>query len=377
MNAREEAVAAAPGQAPVEEREERFPCGQCGASLRYAPGQVWMSCSYCGLEQEIPGADTARQHDTLAPLALSTALDHDPPEALLEETRVLSCRNCGAEVEFEPAVHADECPFCGTPVITGTGRNRHLKPQGLVPFQLGEAEARKRFEAWLAGLWFAPGGLKDYARGDNRFSGIYVPYWAFDADSRSSYSGERGTSYRVGSGKDARTEIRWTRVSGRVARAFRNLTVMASESLPRRYVRGLEPWDLSRVEPYRSEFLSGFRAEAYTVGVAAGHAIARARMEEVIAGDVRRAIGGERQRVHRIDTEFSDETVKHVLLPIWVAAYRYRDRSFRFVINAQSGRVRGERPWSPTKIALAVAAALLAAALLAYSGVFDAIETGL
>ena len=353
--------------APAAEVEERrFPCGQCGANLRYAPGQTWMSCSYCGFEQEIPGACPEARSAALRPLDLRAALAAPPPESEMEETRVLSCTNCGAQVEFEPSVHAAECPFCSTPVVADTGTHRHIKPQAVLPFKLTEAEARAAFAKWLKGLWFAPNGLARYARGDNRFAGIYVPYWSFDADTRSSYRGERGTYYYTGSGKNRRRQIRWTPASGKVARRFEDLLVMAAQSLPRRYVRALEPWQLFDLQPYDTSFLSGFRAEGYTVQLNDGFAIARERMDETIRGDVRRAIGGDVQRIHQIDTDHSNEMFKHLLLPIWVAAYRYRDKSFRFVVNAQTGRVRGERPWSWIKIALATLLVAVAIGIFIY-----------
>ena len=348
--------------APEQASEQRFPCAQCGANLRYTPGQTWMSCSYCGHEQEIPGACEVTRRAVLAPLDLHATLAAPPPPAAMEETRVLNCTNCGAQVEFEPSVHAAECPFCATPVVTDTGKHRHIKPQGLLPFRLTEDEAKAAFAKWLKGLWFAPNGLARFARGDNRFAGIYVPYWSFDADTRSSYRGERGTYYYTGSGKNRKRRIRWTPVSGRTRRRFDDLLVMAAQSLPRRYVRALEPWQLGDLQPYDNRFLSGFRAEGYTVQLRDGWSIGRERMDQVIRGDVRRAIGGDAQRIHQIDTNTSNEMFKHLLLPLWVAAYRYRDRSFRFVVNAQTGRVRGERPWSKIKIALA---ALLGALIVA------------
>lgn len=351
----------------VDAEERRFPCAQCGANLRYAPGQTWMSCSYCGHEQEIPGACPEARAAALRPLDLHATLAAPSlPASQMEETRVLNCTNCGAQVEFEPSVHAAECPFCGTPVVTDTGTHRHIKPQAVLPFRLTEDEARAAFARWLKGLWFAPNGLARYARGDNRFAGIYVPYWSFDADTRSSYRGERGTYYYTGSGRNRRRRIRWTPASGRVARRFDDLLVMAAQSLPRRYVRALEPWRLADLQPYSADFLSGFRAEGYTVSLKDGAAIAHERMDEVIRGDVRRAIGGDVQRIHTISTDHANEMFKHLLLPIWVAAYRYRDRSYRFVVNAQTGQVRGERPWSWIKIALATLLAAIVIGTVAY-----------
>lgn len=348
----------------------RFPCEQCGAQLRYAPGQRRLTCQYCGHDQDIPHDEAARS-TALQTLDLREALaNHLPPDAI-EETRVLGCSNCGAQVQFDPAQHAKQCPFCGTPVVTDTGTHRHIKPAAVLPFELTEKQAHDAMRTWLGRLWFAPSKLKDYARSDgSRLDGLYVPYWAFDSDTRSRYTGERGDAYyetrtvqRDGKTVTERVrKIRWSRVSGRVARDFRDVLVMASQSLPRKYTRALEPWMLDQLAPYTPGFLSGFRAEGYTVELPDSHALGIERMNEVIAQDVRRDIGGDEQRVHSVDTDHDNERFKHLLLPIWMAAYRYRGKTYRFVVNGQTGKVQGERPWSAWKIAGAVALAVVLAA---------------
>jgi hypothetical protein len=161
-------------------------------------------------------------------------------------------------------------------------------------------------------------------------------------------------------------KVRWRAVSGRVSRFFDDVLVLASQSLPKRYTDALEPWDLSQMEPYRPEFLAGFRAEGYQVDLEAGFAEARLRMDRVIERDVKFDIGGDRQRIGRIDTTLSDVTFKHVLLPVWMAAYKYRGQSYRFVINGRTGRVQGERPYSAWKIAGAVLLGLILAGGIGY-----------
>jgi hypothetical protein len=81
---------------------------------------------------------------------------------------------------------------------------------------------------------------------------------------------------------------------------------------------------------------------------------------------VRRDIGGDQQRIGQVETQVGQLTFKHILLPVWLAAYRYRGRSFRFVINARTGEVEGERPYSAVKIGFVIALALLVALLLAW-----------
>jgi len=77
-------------------------------------------------------------------------------------------------------------------------------------------------------------------------------------------------------------------------------------------------------------------------------------MDGEIRSTVRRDIGGDHQRVHSVRTQYSNVTFKHILLPIWLSAYRYRDKAYRFLINARTGEVQGERPWSWVKITAAV-----------------------
>ncbi len=144
------------------------------------------------------------------------------------------------------------------------------------------------------------------------------------------------------------------------------MLVLASKSLPKRYTDALQPWDLEALEPYQPEYLAGFRAEGYTVDLQDGFTEARAIMDRRIERDVRFDIGGDRQRIHKIETQINDVTFKHILLPVWLAAYKYRGKTYRFVVNGRTGRVQGERPWSAWKIAVAIVLGLIVAGAVGY-----------
>lgn len=352
--------------------EHRFPCDNCGADFRFAPREAKLICDHCGnvAELETGGPWEA----TIAELDFKTALQGALDASEIEETRILDCTSCGAQVEFDDRVHAKECPFCATPFVGGTGTHRHIKPKGLLPFHIEEEAARAAMNDWLGRLWFAPSGLQDYARKGRRMQGIYVPYWTFDAQTSSEYSGARGKVYyerrtvmRQGKRQQVNVpKVRWTPVRGRVARFFDDVLVLASQTLPTRYTEALEPWDLSELQPYAPEYIAGFRAEGYQVDLADGFTQARSAMDRVIARDVRFDIGGDRQRINRIETDIRDVTFKHVLLPVWLAAYKFRGESYRFVVNGRTGKVQGERPYSALKIAIALFIGLIIAGGLGY-----------
>lgn len=357
---------------PNDIEEHRFPCDVCGAELRFNPDTGSLTCDHCGAAEQI----TASPWDTSATTELDfkKALASELPDAEMEETRITKCDNCGAEVEFHEYDHATECPFCASPIVIGTGTHRHIKPRAVMPFFLSEKAGRNAMNDWLGRLWFAPNGLKQYARAGRKMQGIYVPYWTYDADTKSRYSGQRGTIYYVTQtykveGKTQTRQvqkIRWTNVSGRVARFFDDILVLASTSLPKKYTDALMPWDLSALEPYNAEYLAGFRAEGYSVDLETGYIEARDVMNRRIERDVKFDIGGDRQRISQLDTTVKDVTFKHILLPVWMAAYKYQGKTYRFVVNAQTGSVKGERPYSTIKIVLAVIAATVAAAAIFY-----------
>lgn len=362
-----------PGLADVTAVEKhRFPCPSCGADLRYAPELDALKCAHCGYEEKVP-----ENRGRIPELDLRAVERNALPASETEALRVAQCPSCGARIEFDADVHARECPFCASPIVTDTGVERQIKPQALLPFLISETEAREGLKRWLGRLWFAPSDLKAYARADRALDGIYIPYWTYDAETRSTYTGQRGTAHQVSrpvtvvvngrrqTAMQQHVEIRWSPASGRVARTFDDVLVLGARSLPKGFTDRLEPWDLSALTTYDPRFLAGFRAEGYTIPVDEAYGEARAIMNGVIEGDVRRDIGGDQQRVGRVDTDVGALTFKHVLLPIWVAAYRYRGRSFRFVVNGRTGDVQGERPWSSWKIGLAVAVAVLIAVLIA------------
>ncbi|MEM7752983.1 MAG: primosomal protein N' (replication factor Y) - superfamily II helicase [Pseudomonadota bacterium] len=353
--------------------EHLFPCDNCGADFRFAPGEDRLVCDHCGNTRGIESGPWSRS-EAVVEQDLVGALRAGKGTAEIEETRTSTCPNCGARTEFDPAVHAKECPFCATPVVVDTGASRQIKPAAVLPFMMDEGEARAAMTQWLGSLWFAPSGLMDYARKGRKMSGVYTPCWTFDADTQTSYRGQRGTVYherrtvtRNGKRETVNVpKVKWRRVSGRVARFFDDVLVVASTALPDRFRQGLVHWDLTRLEPYQPEYLAGFRAEAYTIELEDAFGEARNVMDRQILRDIKFDIGGDRQRVEDVDTRLSDMTFKHVLVPVWIAAYKFRGRSFRFVVNGQTGQVTGERPWSAWKIAFAVIAGLIVAAIAGY-----------
>ncbi len=367
-----------------EAPQRHFPCEQCGADLVYKPGVQTLGCDYCGHQNPVIDIQTRiQEYDFSSALQALAEAERHP----LDSTQVIKCPNCAASFELKVNQHSGDCPFCGTPVVTGTEHRRLFQPKSLLPFAITEQQARTAFDRWIQGLWFAPSALKNKAKRDEKLLGIYVPYWTYDSHTDSTYSGQRGTIYyeqqvvtQIVNGRSQSRvvnvpRIRWTPVSGRVRQFFDDVLVGATRALPRRILDSIQPWDIQNLVSYNEAYLSGFQSEMYQVDLDEGFVQARLLMEQAIQQSVRRDIGGDQQQILALDTHYSATTFKHILLPVWSAAFRYQGETYRFIINGRNGRTQGERPYSKVKIAFAIMAALVAVAGLGYyletSGALD------
>ncbi len=356
-------------QKPAEDEKlhKSFKCANCAAKMEFVPGADAQECPYCGHENPIP-----KSEEDIKELDFRSYLAKLSDSEQTEEHLTVQCDDCGAETTTEPNVTARDCPFCGSHIVSTASSTKHVKPRSLLPFKVTHKEGRERFAKWIAGLWFAPNSLKNVARQDDKLAGMYVPYWTYDSDTTSFYRGERGEHYwetqhytARENGKTVRKtrrvrKTRWYPASGTVWGSFDDVLILASDSLPRKYTERLEPWDLQNLVPYKDEYLSGFRAESYHVDLGEGFDHARQVMDGHIRALVRRDIGGDEQRISSVRTQHANVTFKHILLPIWISAYRYKNKTYRFLINARTGEVQGERPWSWVKIVLLVAAVVAA-----------------
>lgn len=338
-------------------------CHDCGAMLKFQPGSKSIVCEYCGANNQIDGSGDEPVEEQDFHAFLAQKVDSSEMETML----TVKCSSCAATTTLNPNVTADDCPFCGTALVIDSGSTDSLiKPKSLLPFKVTKKEGLDAFKKWIKKLWFAPSKLKKYIHSIDKLVGMYLPYWTYDSDTSSSYSGARGVYYYVTESytttENGQTvsktrqvrKTRWTSVRGQVNHFFDDVLIPASKTLPEKYLRKLEPWDLKNLSPYKNEYLSGFKCEKYQVNIEEGFGKAKGIMDGEIRGMVRRDIGGDEQRIYSVNTRFDDITFKHILLPLWISAYRYRNKVYRFIINARTGEVKGERPYSTWKIILAV-----------------------
>jgi DNA-directed RNA polymerase subunit RPC12/RpoP len=352
-----------------------FPCLNCGARVEFDPRERALKCPYCGHTSAVEDAGGEVEERDFNEYA--SKLVKGNVKGIEGRSTQTRCGGCGAMVLLEDKVVTDECPFCGTHLENKPEAvEGMLPPESLIPFRVDLRAAREAFEKWIGNLWFAPTELRKIAN-LGQLTGVYVPYWTYDAMTYTKYRGMRGDDYqeteyyteRDANGNEVQrsrtvTRTNWYPVSGEVQHFFDDVLVCGSKSITPTLIDGMAPWDTGELEPFQDSFLAGLKTERYAVDLKAGLKVAKEKMEPVIYRLIREDIGGDHQRIESTDTRYLGVTFKHCLLPVWVAHYRYHDKVFQILINGRTGKVSGERPWSWMKIARLVALVVLVLALV-------------
>lgn len=363
----------------IEDTNQELKCHQCGAVLKYKPGTTSLSCEYCGAQNDIE----IKSDVPIVEIDYMDFINNKLKTEVKQEVSTVKCTSCGASTTLKPNVTSDQCPFCGTSLVISNGTtSSQLRPESMLPFKIEQKKAMELFGHWVKKLWFAPNKLKKFIHSIDKLVGMYIPYWTYDSDTYSHYTGERGTYYYVTESytttENGRSvtktrqvrKTRWASVSGQVDHWFDDVLVPASNTLPKKYVMNLEPWDTENLVPFDDKFLSGFKAESYQIDLKQGFEEAKGIMDETIRNLIRQHIGGDEQRIHTVDTKYSNITFKHVLFPLYISAYQFHNKIYRFLVNARTGEVQGERPYSFWKIfffSLGVAAVIAALVYLYYT----------
>lgn len=358
----------APTPSAAGPKVRKFPCPACGADVVWNPGVSALKCPYCGAEKAIPTtAKEIKEHP------IEEALSAPRDTGWGAERKAVKCTRCGSLTTFGPDVKAGRCAFCGTPaVVEAPPSVSMVRPEGLLPFKVDRGTATSKFRSWVSGLWFRPNDLPSRSS-LSEIAGVYLPFWTFDAATQSAWSADAGfnETYAVevveNGQRVTRTETRtrWEPASGFLEKFFDDVPVEASRGLERSLAESIEPFPTSDLVPYDPSYLSGFLAEEYALEAQDALTVARSRMESEIRAACVAEIPGDTYRNLVVDTAYSGVAYKNALLPIWIAAYLYAGKSYRFLVNGVTGKVAGKAPFSVVKIALAVIAAILAIIVLA------------
>lgn len=266
------------------------------------------------------------------------------PQGILFKNRFV-CHGCGAAMSYDASAGSLRCPFCGSTELKAQPDARTILPTKVIPFTLTRAEVlailRRRMEAGL----FLPGDLTARAAVTD-ITPVYVPFWNFSADTHTYWTADSSAVPATARGT-------WRPLFGEMQNHYEGILVGASHVLSFAETAGLGRYDFSQAVPPDRVDLDNVTVEQFRMPRKYARPVARQIIEQLETEEsVRPSIPG-RARNIRLNVKVTRLVGEPVLLPVWILAYRYKDRVYRFVINGQTGHSFGELPISPWKVALA------------------------
>jgi len=338
----------------------KFPCPACGAEAVWNPSKNRLVCPYCGTESEaeLKSDGTLVEENDLTAALRAIPDDQRGWEAAKKSVR---CQSCNAISVFDTTRVAQRCDFCGSPsMIAVDDITAPIRPAGLLPFTVADTAVREQIRQWYGNHWFAPNDLKNKALTDT-LHGIYLPYWTFDAQAAADWTAESGTYYYVRNSKgESERRVRWSPASGSLEHFFDDFLISASRGVHENLLHKIEPFPTTdKIIPYDPGYISGWVVEQYQIDLLGAAQASRQRMNDELRNMCARQVPGDTHRNLRVQADYSAQTFKHILLPVWLLTYNYGAKSYQVTVNGSTGKIAGEYPISWIKVMLVVIGVLI------------------
>lgn len=355
----------------------KHPCPECGGDLQWNAGKQALTCPYCGTTVPWTEAQAADPGTAIVEQDLATALaDPSAGRGWGSERREVQCQSCHAISVFVDGKVAKSCDFCGSPaIIPHESQQDAITPQSLLPFKISDGQVRDLIRKWYGSHFFAPNKLKTAALTDT-LSGIYLPYWTFDAHVHADWTAEAGhyyyetEHYTDSKGQSQTRQVRhtrWVPAAGDLEHFFDDELVPGTTGVHAPLLRAVEPFPTtSDLKPYAHEFVRGWTVERYQVDLRRASDLNMQEMEAKVRDLCSAEVPGDTQRNLDVSSRYRGRSFKHILAPVWLVSYTYGSKRFQVVANGYTGKVAGEWPVSWVKVFFAVVAALILAAIVFY-----------
>jgi len=318
------------------------------SDLAGAPPYPFLRCEKCRgyLDEE----------DLFCPNCGNEAPGQDYEPAGRIEVHRFECTGCGATLTWELEAQGLRCAFCGRDALEERETVHMQAPRLVVPFRIGQERASALFREWLGRGLFRPGDLRT-ASTVTEMRGVYLPFWAFSVECHLYWTAD---SDRIPLG--ARAE--WAPHFGEHLARYEHRLVPASGALTAHEIGKLGDWKLAEAVPWAPELVRDAPTEAFSVTCKRARALAFQGFEQQVRADCLPEVPGTRKRNLRVNPLYSGAEGWPVLVPVWIVAYEYRSRRYRFLMNGQTGKIEGNAPLSPWKLLAVFGAVVLVFVLL-------------
>ena len=294
--------------------------------------------------------------------------------------RTFRCESCGSEVDVPREQRSLRCPFCDSTYVAELPieQRTNQRPEFIIGFEVSPEKAQEMFFQWIGkNSFFRPGDLVKKAATEKQ-QGVYIPFWHFSMIAMSQWSAQIGEHWyrtetytvRNAEGKtETRTrtiqETEWWPLSGIYRKYYSGYMVSASKGLPQQEALAIQPYRLNTMMRYRPMYLAGWLSEEYSISRENALATTQQEFRNRERNAISHFLPGDVQSGLMVQTDLDVGGSDLILLPVHILSYRYGDKVYRFLVNGQTGKMIGEKPWSGSRIAVVVIAIVLFIVMIA------------
>lgn len=343
-------------------------CKNCGGPLIFEPSNGKMSCRTCGSVFDVSEVDIT-DRELLEEIEALTAKEvFGTDDIRYYDCNVYTCNSCGGDVIINNTEASTYCMYCGNPTVVFSRVAKQRRPEFILPFKITREQAIQNIRSRLSEGFFVPKEIKEFD--PELVRGIYIPYWIVNAHHYNAafIKGDE----RVSGGKKNQYRRYYYGRAGEFD--IHNMTLDASEALNDNSSMKLEPFDLTELEEFDENFLTGFYSDIADV---TGHKIANAanyRADQMFREEAMRDTGAEHTEVISSEPLTKvDPDMVYAMMPCWFVTITYKDEPLTILVNGESGKVVCALPFNKalfiflvviTAIAFGIIFALLAKGLL-------------
>ena len=325
-----------------------YQCPACTGPLHFDAQTGKLQCDYCGSSYTVHEVEAlfAEQNAEAEQAAQEKRTESSDWGDDAQKMRAYNCPSCGAELICEETTAATSCPYCGNPTVVPGQFAGTKKPDCMIPFKVGKEQAVAALKKHYQGKLLLPKAFADENH-LQEIKGVYVPFWLFDgrADADMIFKTTRTRTRTTGKERIIITDHYEVQRKGSVS--FSHVPVDGASKMPDSHMDAIEPFDYSALKDFSLSYLPGFLADKYDVPAEECLPRAESRCCSSAADAMRSTVVGYESCIPvREDVRVHHSQVQYALLPVWLLSTRWKDKTYLFAMNGQTGKLIGDLPIS-------------------------------
>ena len=324
-----------------------YKCPNCGGAIRFDPWTQEMACPYCRSEINMEALkamdEEAEQNQE------SEAIDWGYEgggwrQGEQQGMAVYSCNTCGGEIVGDETLGATTCPFCDNAIVVTSRFTGTIRPDIMIPFKLGKEAALESLQKHYLGKRLLPAVFKDKNHLEE-VKGVYIPFWLFNADADAHIEYGATKMRHWSDSKYDYSETSYFNIVREGGIGFDHVPVDGSKAMDDTLMESIEPFSMDGAVDFQTAYLAGYFANKYDVDSNESSARANERIKNSTASVFADTVTGYSSvTVKDSKIWLNSGGIRYALLPVWLLGTKWKDQSFQFAMNGQTGKFVGDLP---------------------------------